>query len=68
MELARGMPIITECCDRNSRSTRLRLDLFIQVRQVLQHAQQEVWAAGEDGGRPSVDKGKRGSEAEKAER
>jgi serine/threonine protein kinase len=40
MELVRGVPI-TEYCDRNTLSTRERLDLFVQVCNAVQHAHQK---------------------------
>ena len=40
MELVRGVPI-TEYCDRNTLSTRQRLDLFVQVCSAVQHAHQK---------------------------
>jgi len=40
MELVRGIKI-TDYCDRNSLSTRARLDLFIKICQAVQHAHQK---------------------------
>ena len=40
MELVRGVPI-TEYCDKNKLSTKLRLELFIPVCQAIQHAHQK---------------------------
>ncbi|HSA02993.1 MAG TPA: protein kinase, partial [Candidatus Paceibacterota bacterium] len=41
MELVRGIKI-TDYCDQNNLSTRVRLDLFIQVCHAIQHAHQKV--------------------------
>ena len=41
MELVRGIKI-TDYCNENTRSTRERLELFIQVCQAIQHAHQKA--------------------------